>query len=261
MGTVMLAVLMIVGPAAFAALGVVLCRKLLRGRIREGHNDVLVPIFLNAGVLFAVVLGFMVIAVWESYDAAKTTVAMEAATLVSLYRTTYGMPPETGDKLRVMARAYARAVIEDEWSTQAATGRGSSSARRAIGNMFRAFGDGTISSEMKKDYPLICQAFMTAVTEVTAARNKRNIQAHESLPWAMWLAAIGGAFIVITMSCLIHMEIQWPHVLMAAAMAALIGLLLFTCQIMSHPFSGPLAISAESFENTLLVFQDVDKGN
>ena len=261
MNTVMLAVLVIGGPAAYAALGVVLFRRLLHRRVREGHNDVLVPIFLNAGVLFAVVLGFMVIAVWESYDAAKATVEMEASTLVSLYRTTHGMPSETGDKLRGMARDYAKAVIEDEWSTQAATGQGSSTARRAMGNMFRAFGDGTISSEMKQAYPLICQAFMTAVTEVTAARNKRIIQANESLPWAMWVAAIGGAFIVITMSCLIHMEVRWPHALMAAAMAALIGMLLFTCQIMSHPFSGPLAISAESFEKTLQVFREVDKGD
>ena len=95
---------------------------LLRGRIREGHNEVLVPIFLNAGVLFAVVLGLMVIAVWESYDAAKTTVSHEAATLVTLYRTTYGLPEETGDKLRAMASKYAKAVIEEEWPLQAARG-------------------------------------------------------------------------------------------------------------------------------------------
>jgi hypothetical protein len=261
MGTFMLAVLMVGGPAACAALGVVLFRKRLRGRIQEGHNDVLVPIFLNAGVLFAVLLGFMVIAVWESYDSAKTTVAMEAAMLVSLYRTTYAMPPETGDKLRAMARDYAKTVIEDEWPTQAAHGEGSSAARRDIGSMYRAFGDGTISSEMKQAQPFICQAFMTAVAEVTAARNKRNIEANESLPWAMWLAVIVGALVVIGMSGLVYMEAQWLHVLMAAAMAALIGMLLFTCLIMSHPFSGPLAISAESFENALRVFQDVDKGN
>jgi hypothetical protein len=63
------------------------------------------------------------------------------------------------------------------------------------------------------------------------------------------------------MVCLIYMEARWPHVLMAGAMATLIGMLLFTCQVMSHPFRGPLAISAESFENTLRVFEDVDRGN
>ena len=261
MDTVLLAVLVIGGPAACSALGVALCRKLLRGRIRQGHNEVLVPIFLNAGVLFAVVLGFMVIAVWESYDAAKSTVANEAATLVTLYRTTYGLPPDPGDKLRDMARAYAKAVIEEEWSTQATTGEGHFTARTAMGNMFRAFGDGTITLEIKQTYPLISHAFMTAVTEVTAARNNRLIQASESLPWAMWLAAIAGAFIVIGMSWLLYMESLRPHVLMAAAMAALIGVLLFTCQIMSHPFSGPLAISAESFERIQHVFQEVDQGH
>ena len=261
MGTFMLAVLLIGGPAVHAALGVILCRKLLRGQIREGHNDVLVPIFLNAGVLFAVVLGFMVIAVWESYDAAKSTVATEAATLVPLYRMTYGLPEETGDKLRGMAREYAKAVIEDEWPKQAKTAEGSSTARRATGSMFRAFGDGTISNEIKNAYPLISQAFMTSVTELTAARNNRIIQANESLPWAMWMATIGGAFIVISMSCMFQMERQWPHVVMAAAMATLIGMLLFTCQIMSHPFRGPLAISAEPFEDTLRVFEEVDRGN
>lgn len=261
MGTVMLAAVMIGGPVLLAALGVVQCRRWLQGRVQKGHNDVLVPIFLNAGVLFAVLLGFMVIAVWESYDAARTTVAMEAATLVSLYRTTYGMPAETGDKLRDMARDYARAVIEDEWFRQAATGASSSTARRAIGNMYRAFGDGTISNEMKQTYPMICQAFMTAVSEVTATRNQRNIQANESLPWVMWLAVIGGAFLVIGMSCLIHMEARWPHVVMAGGMAALIGMLMFTCQVMSHPFRGPLAIGAESFENAVQVFKDVDQGH
>jgi hypothetical protein len=261
MDTVLLAALVIGGPAALSALGVAVCRKLLRGRVQHGHNEVLVPIFLNAGVLFAVVLGFMVIAVWESYDAAKTTVAKEAATLVTLYRTTYGLPPDPADKLRDMARAYAKAVIEEEWSTQAESGEGHFTARTAIGNMFQAFGDGTITLQVKQTYPLISQAFMTAVTEVTAARNNRIIQANESLPWAMWLAAIGGAFIVIGMSWLLYMEPLWPHVLMAAAMAALIGILLFTCQIMSHPFSGPLAISAEPFEKIQHVFQEVDKGH
>jgi hypothetical protein len=48
---------------------------------------------------------------------------------------------------------------------------------------------------------------------------------------------------------------------MAGAMASLIGLLLFSCFLLSHPFRGPIAISPESFEKTLVVFDDVDRGN
>ncbi|MGA3024064.1 MAG: hypothetical protein ABSF98_04780 [Bryobacteraceae bacterium] len=36
-----------------------------------------------------------------------------------------------------------------------------------------------------------------------------------------------------------------PHMIMAGAMASLIGLLLFSCFLLSHPFRGPIAISPE----------------
>src|SRR5580658_4538177 len=100
MNYVILGVLMIVGPVVYAVAGIHLARKILHGKVQEGHNDVCVPIFLNAGVLFAVLLGFMVVAVWESYDAAKATTAMEATALVPLYRAAGNLPPEAAAKIR-----------------------------------------------------------------------------------------------------------------------------------------------------------------
>ncbi len=261
MNYALLGVLMIAGPAIYAVAGVMISRKVLHGKVQEGHNDVLVPIFLNAGVLFAVLLGFMVVAVWESYDAAKSTAATEAAALVPLYRATVALPKEAGDRMREISREYVHQVIEDEWATQAATGKGSSKARRAIGNMFRAFGDGTISGQIKKDYPFICTMLMQSIGAVTNERNKRNIQANESVPTVMWFAILGGAFAIISMSFMIYMERPVPHMIVAGLMAALIGLLLYSCLILSHPFRGPVAISAEAFEKTLVVFDDVDHGN
>ena len=48
MNPTLLGILMIGGSAAYAIAGVCISRKILHGRVREGHNDVLVPIFLNA---------------------------------------------------------------------------------------------------------------------------------------------------------------------------------------------------------------------
>lgn len=261
MSYTVLGILMVLGPALYAVAGLLISRKIMHGKVVEGHNDVCVPIFLNAGVLFAVLLGFMVVAVWESYDAAKATAASEAAALVPLYRSTFALPKESGDKMREMTREYAEQVIKDEWPKQAATGQGSALARRAAGNFFRAFGDGTVSAEIKHDYPFICTELMNSINEVTNDRNKRNIEANESVPSVMWAAILGGAFIIVTMSFVIYMERAVPHMIMAGAMAALIGLLLYSCVVLSHPFKGPIAISPESFEKTLTVFDDVDRGN
>ena len=261
MNYALLGVLMIGGPALYAVAGVWLSRRIQHGRVQEGHNDVLVPIFLNAGVLLAVLLGFMVVAVWESYDAAKDNVAMEAAALVPLYRATLALPKDAGDHMREIAREYVHEVIEDEWASQSATGKASSRARKQVGNLFRAFGDVTISPEIKKDYPFICTVLMQSINEVTSDRNKRNIQANEGVPTVMWFAIFGGSLLIVSMSCIIYMERPVPHMIMAATMASLIGLLPFSCLILSHPFRGPVAVSPESFEKTLVVFDDVDRGN
>lgn len=93
----LLDVLIIAGPALYAVVGVLLSRKVLHGQVQEGHNDVCVPIFLNAGVLFAVLLGFMVVAVWESYDLAKTTAITEATAIVPMYRAAGNLPKEATD--------------------------------------------------------------------------------------------------------------------------------------------------------------------
>lgn len=42
-------------------MGTIVVRKLIHRHIAEGHNDVLVPLFLTAGVIYAVLLGFMVV--------------------------------------------------------------------------------------------------------------------------------------------------------------------------------------------------------
>jgi hypothetical protein len=113
----LLGVLMIGGPALYAMAGVFVSRKLLHGRVRKGHNDVCVPVFLNAGVLFAVLLGFMVIAVWESYDAARVNVATEAISLVPLYRSSGNLPPEAGGPIREFKTANCCAKQSGRGST------------------------------------------------------------------------------------------------------------------------------------------------
>ncbi len=254
-------VLLVGGPILYALAGVRVCRSLLHGKVQEGHNDVCVPMFLNAGVIFAVLIGFMVVAVWEEYDAAKTTVATEATALVPMYRAAGNLPPEAGDKIHEITREYMHEVIEDEWPIQASTGKPSSKARHQVGELFRAFGNGTITTDMKKDYPLSCNVLMQAITDVSNDRNKRNLEANESISPVMWVAILGGAWVIITMSFIIYMEREIPHMIMSGLMAGLIGLLLYCCLILSQPFRGPIALTPEAFEQTLVILDDVDHGN
>ena len=257
LNTFLLGLAVIVAPAILAALCVLMGRRFLHGTVREGHNDVLVPLFLTAGTIYAVMLGFLVVVVWEAYGDAKGNVAVEASTLTTMYRMTNGMDAEELKVMREHIRAYTEAVVGKEWEIQAKTGGAAPEARRQIAAIYREFshmpGDTGNSS--------INREFLQQFSLVTAARNKRTLQAGEAVPWVLWFGLVGGATIVISMSCLLYMEVRWAHMLMAGVLTAMIGMLLFITVILSKPFQGALALEPGPFEHSLSVYKAVDGGN
>src|SRR5207248_2425198 len=92
-----------------------------------------------AGTLYAVLLAFLVVLVWEAYTSAKTNIAEEASTLTTMYRQTNGMPADEQRQMRGYLREYTEAVVNDEWNEQV-NGGSSARARKAIGDIYRAFG-------------------------------------------------------------------------------------------------------------------------
>src|SRR4051794_41713693 len=67
------------------------------------------------GTLFAVVLAFLILASFQSYNAAKTGAQSEATALLDMARTTTLFPPSQRDKLRADFVCYGRAVVNQEW--------------------------------------------------------------------------------------------------------------------------------------------------
>jgi hypothetical protein len=250
---------LVVGASVlYALLGVVVVRALMRGRVREGHNDVLSPVFATAGVIYAVLLGFVVVAVWESYGNAKDNVEMEATTLTTLYRLTAGMRhPDERVYMRAAIRSYTEAVISDEWKTQAETGSASPKTRASIGMMFSDFSRMPLSTTSSQ----INGEFLRTLSSIVEERNRRIVQASEQLPWPIWIGLVVGGAITVGLTFILYMEATWPHVAISSVLAALIGTLLYITIIFNRPFVGPVAIDSGPFEYAITVYDSVDKGS
>jgi len=253
-----LALLFVFLAMAFATICVLTGHRLIRSHVSSSHNVVMTALFGSASVVYAVLLGFLVVVVWESYDSAHQNVAQEAATLVPLYRLTYGMTLQSGKPLRGMIRNYTEALISDEWPMLGTTRTGSRNARRLIGDMDRHFA--LLDSTSKAADAQVNTEFLRTKSSIVAARNQRLLEASDSIPWVMWLGAIGGGVLTTFMSALLYMTRLWPQLLMSLLIAALTGLLLFIMAVLSRPFSGPLAIGPEYFTEALQVMDDVDRG-
>lgn len=251
---------MIGGVSLFAIFGTILARKIMHRHVADGHNEVLVPLFGTAGVLYAVLLGFLVTAIWDGYCTASDNIVAEASALVPLYRLTNSMTPKHGAKTRLLIRQYANAVIQDEWPTLLTARHGSSKAHVPLGELYRSFG--AMDRDTKLADSAINAEFLDNLSTVVVEQNKRLMQAKTSnLPWVVWMGAIGGAIIVVAMSFTLYMEAQGPHVLMTTITAALIAMMVYMMVLMEFPFSGPLALDAAPFQETIKVFDEVDRGN
>ena len=74
-----------IGAICLAALaGLELVQRLVPADSRRPHNDVAGFIYAALGVIYAVLLALVVIAVWETYGAASETVEQEANALAEI---------------------------------------------------------------------------------------------------------------------------------------------------------------------------------
>jgi Protein of unknown function (DUF4239) len=98
-----------------AVVGLVVVQRLVPPDRREEHNDVAGFIYAVLGVAYAVVLAFMLIAVWQDYNTAQINVESEANELAGVYFLASRLPEPERTRLQDLARMYARVVVEQEW--------------------------------------------------------------------------------------------------------------------------------------------------
>jgi hypothetical protein len=115
LATALYVILTVFVPVLVAVAGLVLVQRLVPPERRVGQNDVAGFIFAVLGVAYAVLLAFVVIAVWEEYKTAQTNVESEAHELAGVYFVASRLPEPDRTRIQDLARTYARVVVEEEW--------------------------------------------------------------------------------------------------------------------------------------------------
>ena len=127
-----LAALLLVGlTTGLAMLGPILVRRYVTLERLTANNEVAGFKFAVIGVLYAVLLAFAIIVVWEKFTDAGNIVAREAGAATNVYRLSYGMAEAPATSLRARLSAYLAATISDDWPAMEHA-KESSSARLAL---------------------------------------------------------------------------------------------------------------------------------
>ena len=81
---------------------------------RRSHNDLIGWQLSILGTTYAVILGFMLYAVWTAFGEAALNADLESNSVVNVYHLADGLPEPQRSQLRALALSYAEAVINGD---------------------------------------------------------------------------------------------------------------------------------------------------
>jgi hypothetical protein len=257
--TVVYGVLVVGGVCLLALLGFELVHRLVPADSRQKHNDVAGFIYAALGVIYAVILALVVIAVWEEYGAASETVEQEANAAADIFWLADRLPEPRGAHLQELVRSYAEEVVEHEWPLMEQGRTPLMSQTRGTPTGWTIIDDirqniQNFEPRTKGEEQLFAEG-LDQVDTLSDARRTRLVAAEEGVPGVMWPVLVFGGIAAIGFTYLFGLESTWAHRLMVATLAAIIGLVLFTIGVMEHPFSGGARIGTGAFELVLERFE------
>jgi len=239
---------------AAAVAGVVLVLVIIdhwAGDERTLDHEVASSIFNIVGVLYAVLLAFVVVQVWQTNDEAQDYSQAEASDVSQIYFTARALPQPQRGRLKALARSYAETVARVEWPAMA---RGTTSPRAvALVARMRLVVLGYHPRDLRGQ--VVMTQLLDSVNDTVDARRNRTSRAGSAVPTVMWIGLLAGGVITIGFTLSFGYGRLVHQVLMCAAVAGLLAFTLWLVQQMGHPYAGPIGVGPDAFTEVIAKFR------
>ncbi|MCD9899892.1 DUF4239 domain-containing protein [Streptomyces sp. MT29] len=212
------------------------------GAFSNGDQNLLDGGLSLIGTLFALIIGFVVVVVWQTMTDTEGIVAREANALADLERMPRGFGVQIRRKVQGAVRAYARLVVTDEWPAMA-TGTHSARANAALVELWSVYT--TMRSEERETH-LYAQSLIR-LNELGDARRIRLLASQSRIPVVMWLLIAVDAVAILALSVAFGLSETWQMRLVLGTLVGSVVFAIFLVAELDGPFSGDLCVSAYAF--------------
>jgi hypothetical protein len=243
--------LLLLGVTTVLAMGgpIIIRRKLSLEKL-TANNEVAGFKFAVIGVLYAVILGFTVIIVWEQFEDAEKDVAMEAGAAATIYRLSDAIGPTTGTTIREATTNYLKRTIGEEWPAME-RGKISPSVTQALNDLYTAVGSFNPSDRRGA---VLLAAMFHQLDLVAQARRARYVMASGNVPAVIWLGLFVGAIVTIGFTFFFGTENLRAQTTMTGALSILIFSALLIIIAIDYPFAGEVRVQPEALSFVLEEF-------
>ena len=197
------------------------------------------------GVLYAVVLGYVLVNVYESYSTADEKVENEASIVIDLLRDAEGLPALQGMLFRKATLDYVDSVIDQEWPYMIEN-------RKFHPDTFERFSDlFHIARKVKcedEEQRIFLTAIVSKLNELSSTRRERVAVANTRLPDMLWGMIIGVGLVAFGICFIFPIENDKIRSLLICSTAAVMTFTTLLMYVLDRPYNGSLGIKPDSLE-------------
>lgn len=236
---------------AGALAGLQFVRKQYSTEALKENHEVAAIIFNAFGLLYAVVVAFVVFVTWSGYDDATKNLQMEANEIDDIFHISKAFPAPANKVIQQGLIDYTTSVYNDELKKMA-EGDVSLHSNRAMAKLITAvYGMDEKSISSKAIYA----ESLTRLNNLAQYRRLRIFAGNNAVPPVIWLVLLVGGAITVSYTFCFGMKNRKAQYVITAALTVTITMILFLIYVLDHPFTGTSKVSFEPLKQVMEIVQ------
>jgi hypothetical protein len=245
------AVALLIGVLAFAIAaagsGQIYVHRRFSARDFIAHNEVGGIIIAVSGTLYAVILGFLTVVVWQRFVDADQMVVLESDAVIDAWHTSVGLPPAIRERVRTDMIRYAQTMIDGEWPSMKHGGFDASVAMLDM-DAIEAVGAFVPANLGESNAQVATSQQLGAIHD---ARQQRIAINASGVPWFEWLVLLIGATCIICFCWLFELRSSRMQLLMTSTVVIIIGSILVLLFELQYPFRSDVGIGPDAWKGAV----------
>ena len=221
---------------------------------RHSENDLIGWQLSVLGTTYAIVLGFMLYTAWTNFGVAELNADLEANALRNIFRLAEGLPPQQRTQLEMQARAYADAVINQDWPAMA-HGQIPEGTHDINENMWRTLVSVKASSSSEST---VADHALSELSALTQHRRTRLLQSVSQLPAIFWTVLVVGGILTFVSASMFASAKPTMHTFLVFSTTLLVTLVMLAIADVDRPFRGWVHVSNYAFVRAQQYMHEID---
>ena len=200
------------------------------------------------GILFALLVGFIAVEVWSSFDKAKAAVAAEASALRSVVLLARNFPADQRSRLYSLINRHVEIAVNEEWPEMAQQRATLSLLPVAL---LEALQD-ALSMKAADDRERTAQPEIVRALEAALdARRQRIVISESAVGGVKWVGIILQALCTLVAIAMVHSDNRRACAISLATFATGVALSLLLIAAYSRPFTGANSVGPQLLKQVI----------